>query len=147
MSIELNHSRHDIPMKESSSLLSATFKSNFLTCVPFCFHYTKRSFKIHKQMEFAEIILPRYFVMTKKSSFLRQLNLYGFNRFWYVPDPFMDFCSCPVDAVHFLSSHRNQTLSYSLLPFLSSGRDQGSYYHGACVLWSDAFFLSEGGLL
>mmetsp|Transcript_28986 Transcript_28986/g.69979 ORF Transcript_28986/g.69979 Transcript_28986/m.69979 type:complete len:752 (+) Transcript_28986:390-2645(+) len=40
-----------------------------------------RSFKIHKQMEFAEIILPRYFVMTKKSSFLRQLNLYGFNRF------------------------------------------------------------------
>jgi hypothetical protein len=40
-----------------------------------------RSFKIHKQKEFAEIILPRYFVMTKKSSFLRQLNLYGFNRF------------------------------------------------------------------
>jgi HSF-type DNA-binding len=40
-----------------------------------------RSFKIHKQLEFAEIILPRYFVMTKKSSFLRQLNLYGFNRF------------------------------------------------------------------
>lgn len=40
-----------------------------------------RSFKIHKQKEFAEIVLPRYFVMTKKSSFLRQLNLYGFNRF------------------------------------------------------------------
>ena len=40
-----------------------------------------RSFKIHKQKEFAEIILPKYFVMTKKSSFLRQLNLYGFNRF------------------------------------------------------------------
>ena len=39
------------------------------------------SFKIHKQKEFAEIILPQYFVMTKKSSFLRQLNLYGFNRF------------------------------------------------------------------
>jgi HSF-type DNA-binding len=31
-------------------------------------------------MEFAEIILPRYFVMTKKSSFLRQLNLYSFRR-------------------------------------------------------------------
>ena len=45
-----------------------------------------RSFKIHKQQEFAEIILPRYFVMTKKSSFLRQLNLYGFNRFSAGPD-------------------------------------------------------------
>jgi len=39
-----------------------------------------RSFKIHKQQEFVEQILPKYFVMTKKSSFLRQLNLYGFNR-------------------------------------------------------------------
>ncbi|KAL3908766.1 MAG: hypothetical protein SGILL_008359 [Bacillariaceae sp.] len=45
-----------------------------------------RSFKIHKQREFAEIILPRYFVMTKKSSFLRQLNLYSFNRFSAGPD-------------------------------------------------------------
>lgn len=39
-----------------------------------------RSFKIHKQKEFVDTILPKYFVMTKKSSFLRQLNLYGFNR-------------------------------------------------------------------
>jgi HSF-type DNA-binding len=39
-----------------------------------------RSFKIHKHKEFAELILPQYFVMTKKSSFLRQLNLYSFNR-------------------------------------------------------------------
>lgn len=39
-----------------------------------------RSFKIHKQQEFVQRILPKYFVMTKKSSFLRQLNLYGFNR-------------------------------------------------------------------
>lgn len=39
-----------------------------------------RSFKIKKQKEFVDIILPKYFVMTKKSSFLRQLNLYGFNR-------------------------------------------------------------------
>lgn len=69
-----------------------------------------RSFKIFQQKEFVESILPRYFVMTKvraskpqgqrveyvhtiahpppvpsfsvvqKSSFLRQLNLYGFNR-------------------------------------------------------------------
>ena len=28
-----------------------------------------RSFKIHKQKEFADIVLPKYFVMTKKSSF------------------------------------------------------------------------------
>eukprot|EP00934_Nitzschia_sp_Nitz4_P009108 Nitzschia sp. Nitz4//scaffold59_size112058//10313//11908//NITZ4_004097-RA/size112058-snap-gene-0.25-mRNA-1//1//CDS//3329555087//9098//frame0 len=45
-----------------------------------------RSFKIHKQKEFADEILPKYFVMTKKSSFLRQLNLYGFNRFSAGPD-------------------------------------------------------------
>merc|ERR1719464_1735870 len=44
-------------------------------------HPHGRSFKIHKQKEFTDIILPRYFVMTKKSSFLRQLNLYSFNRF------------------------------------------------------------------
>jgi len=45
-----------------------------------------RSFKIFKQKEFSQVILPRYFVMTKKSSFLRQLNLYGFNRFSAGPD-------------------------------------------------------------
>ena len=45
-----------------------------------------RSFKIHKQDEFAQLILPQYFVMTKKSSFLRQLNLYGFNRLSAGPD-------------------------------------------------------------
>ena len=45
-----------------------------------------RSFRIHQQREFAECILPRYFTITKKSSFLRQLNLYGFNRFSAGPD-------------------------------------------------------------
>jgi hypothetical protein len=45
-----------------------------------------RSFKIHHQQEFASLILPKYFVMTKKSSFLRQLNLYGFNRLCGGPD-------------------------------------------------------------
>lgn len=40
-----------------------------------------RSFKIHNQKEFVDKILPKYFMhTTKKSSFLRQLNLYGFNR-------------------------------------------------------------------
>lgn len=39
-----------------------------------------RSFKIHRNYEFVEVVLPQYFVMTKKSSFLRQLNLYGFRR-------------------------------------------------------------------
>ena len=33
-----------------------------------------RSFKIHKQKEFVDKILPSYFVMTKKSSFLRQVS-------------------------------------------------------------------------
>jgi len=39
-----------------------------------------RSFMIHKPKEFEDYILPKYFTMTKKSSFLRQLRLYGFNR-------------------------------------------------------------------
>jgi hypothetical protein len=51
-----------------------------------CYVSFFRSFKIHKQKEFADIILPRYFIMTKKSSFLRQLNLYSFNRFSAGPD-------------------------------------------------------------
>ena len=33
-----------------------------------------RSFKIYKQKEFVDKILPNYFVMTKKSSFLRQVS-------------------------------------------------------------------------
>ncbi|CAB9517382.1 shock factor protein 4 [Seminavis robusta] len=45
-----------------------------------------RSFKIHQQQEFVDVVLPRYFVMTKKSSFLRQLNLYNFNRISVGPD-------------------------------------------------------------
>lgn len=39
-----------------------------------------RAFKIHNQEAFEDEILPKYFVMTKKTSFLRQLNLYGFHR-------------------------------------------------------------------
>ena len=45
-----------------------------------------RSFKIHQHEEFSRNILQQYFVMTKKSSFLRQLNLYGFNRLSAGPD-------------------------------------------------------------
>lgn len=37
-------------------------------------------------MSFFLSILFRYFIMTKKSSFLRQLNLYSFNRFSAGPD-------------------------------------------------------------
>jgi hypothetical protein len=45
-----------------------------------------RSFKIHKHQEFIDLVLPQYFGMTKKSSFLRQLNLYSFNRLSVGPD-------------------------------------------------------------
>ena len=40
-----------------------------------------RSFKIHDQDGFEEHILPLYFRHSKKSSLLRQLNLYGFRRY------------------------------------------------------------------
>lgn len=39
-----------------------------------------RAFRIHKQHEFENTVLPRYLAMTKRCSFLRQLNLYGFQR-------------------------------------------------------------------
>lgn len=39
-----------------------------------------RSFKIHDHRMFVDDVLPKYFIMNKKSSFLRQLNLYGFHR-------------------------------------------------------------------
>jgi hypothetical protein len=39
-----------------------------------------RCFLVHKQTEFADKIMPKYFKMSKFPSFLRQLNLYGFRR-------------------------------------------------------------------
>jgi hypothetical protein len=39
------------------------------------------AFKIHEPKEFEQWILPRYFSQTKYRSFLRQLYLYGFDRF------------------------------------------------------------------
>ena len=40
----------------------------------------RQSFKVHDQKAFVEQILPRYFKVTKYKSFLRQLNIYGFER-------------------------------------------------------------------
>lgn len=39
-----------------------------------------RSFVVHKPQEFQEIVLPKYYKLTKLSSFQRQLNLYGYQR-------------------------------------------------------------------
>mmetsp|Transcript_26552 Transcript_26552/g.72965 ORF Transcript_26552/g.72965 Transcript_26552/m.72965 type:complete len:409 (+) Transcript_26552:319-1545(+) len=39
-----------------------------------------RSFVVHKPQEFQDIVLPKYYKLTKLSSFQRQLNLYGFQR-------------------------------------------------------------------
>jgi HSF-type DNA-binding len=39
-----------------------------------------RCFVVHKQKEFREVIMPKYFKMSKFPSFLRQVNLYGFRR-------------------------------------------------------------------
>ena len=40
-----------------------------------------RSFKIHKRNEFISEIMPRYFYITKFTSFIRQLTLYGFYKY------------------------------------------------------------------
>mmetsp|Transcript_20111 Transcript_20111/g.31069 ORF Transcript_20111/g.31069 Transcript_20111/m.31069 type:complete len:394 (+) Transcript_20111:127-1308(+) len=40
-----------------------------------------RAFRIHKHKQFTEKIMPQLFRQSKWSSFQRQLNLYGFNRF------------------------------------------------------------------
>jgi len=45
-----------------------------------------RCFLVHKVQDFKEKILSQYFVLTKYSSFLRQLNLYGFCRLSTGPD-------------------------------------------------------------
>ena len=39
-----------------------------------------RCFLIHQPKLFVQVILPNYFLFTKKTSFTRQLNLYGFVR-------------------------------------------------------------------
>lgn len=40
-----------------------------------------RSFKIHDRDEFVAKIMPRYFYITKFTSFIRQLTLYGFHKY------------------------------------------------------------------
>ena len=40
-----------------------------------------RSFKIHDRNLFVSKIMPRYFYITKLTSFIRQLTLYGFNKY------------------------------------------------------------------
>jgi len=39
-----------------------------------------RAFRIHNREKFIETVLPRFFGKIKMSSFLRQINLYGFRR-------------------------------------------------------------------
>lgn len=38
------------------------------------------SFVVHDRKEFVRILMPKFFAMSKFSSFQRQLNLYGFER-------------------------------------------------------------------
>lgn len=43
-------------------------------------HTDGRSFRVHDQSRFAEIVLPKHFSQSKYRSFQRQLNHYGFER-------------------------------------------------------------------
>ena len=40
-----------------------------------------RSFKIHKRDAFVAKVMPRYIYITKFTSFIRQLTLYGFHKY------------------------------------------------------------------
>jgi hypothetical protein len=40
----------------------------------------QNTFKVHKKDEFVDQVMPRFFNQTKYKSFLRQLNLWGFDR-------------------------------------------------------------------
>jgi hypothetical protein len=84
---------HELPLPDEMDLMDAVNTRTVNAAFPLKLHETLsliekdgndhivgwlphgRSFKIHQQKEFVEMILPQYFVMTKKSSFLRQLNL------------------------------------------------------------------------
>lgn len=45
-----------------------------------------KAFRVHKKDEFADRVMPRFFNGSKYSSFVRQLNLYGFTRITIGPD-------------------------------------------------------------
>jgi hypothetical protein len=51
-----------------------------------CFLPQGRAFAIHKPTEFVKKIMPKYFRMSRFSSFQRQLNLYDFQRITEAPD-------------------------------------------------------------
>jgi hypothetical protein len=57
-------------------MLSDSDKESFEDVV--CWILEGAAFKVHKQDEFVETILPRYFKMTKYNSFTRQLHAYEF---------------------------------------------------------------------
>jgi len=56
-----------------------------------------RAFRVHKPLEFAKIIMPRFFGgQTKYASFQRQLNLYGYSRFAHGIDKGAYYHSCMI---------------------------------------------------
>jgi hypothetical protein len=59
-------------------MLDAVEKEGIADVVSFFPH--GRAFAIHKPRRFVESVIPRFFNMTKITSFQRQLNLYGFKR-------------------------------------------------------------------
>jgi hypothetical protein len=58
------------------TMLSDSDKESFEDVV--CWILEGAAFKVHKQDQFVETILPRYFKMTKYNSFTRQLHAYEF---------------------------------------------------------------------
>ena len=46
--------------------------------------FSGNSFIIHDPAKFAKQVLPNYFKHQRVDSFIRQLNMYGFRKVWYM---------------------------------------------------------------
>ena len=96
--IKLTSPAFPVKLHETLSVIERDGLSDIIGWLPH-----GRSFKIFKPTEFAEVVLPKYFIMTKKSSFLRQLNLYSFNRFSAGPDHGSYYHPCFLKGRKFLT--------------------------------------------
>lgn len=69
------HNRNDTFPSKLFEILSNPEFSHIISWLPH-----GRTWKVHNKKEFEKVVMPKYFVMTKWSSFARQVNGWGFYR-------------------------------------------------------------------